>query len=124
MRDLLAQKEQEWEAKLDRGAGGRSGTWPSCEKERAYSSLQNYLAQAMMENGEHIAPRATAPGRLATPSRRSMPPSPSWLPSPDEIAGETQQRRRQSRAGSDPQDHLSTLGPSWMSRDDTLVYGR
>jgi hypothetical protein len=57
LRDLIAKKDQEWEAKLEQERQDREKALALLEQERRHASLQNYLAQRMMESGELIAPQ-------------------------------------------------------------------
>ena len=56
LRDLIAKKDEEWEAKLEAERQERQKALALVEQERRHSGLQNYLAQRMMEQGEFIAP--------------------------------------------------------------------
>jgi hypothetical protein len=56
LRDLIAQKDTEWEQKLADERQERERALALLEQERRHASLQNYLAQRMMEEGEFIAP--------------------------------------------------------------------
>ena len=57
LRDLIARKDDEWEAKLQAERDERERALALLEQERRHAGLQNYLAQKMMEHGEQIAPQ-------------------------------------------------------------------
>jgi TolA-binding protein len=57
LRDLIARKDEEWEAKLATERAERERALALVEQERRHASLQNYLAQRMMQDGELIAPQ-------------------------------------------------------------------
>jgi hypothetical protein len=90
MRDLLAQKEQEWEQKLADERAEREKALAILDQERKYAGLQNYLAQRMMAEGERIAPQLRR--LVAGNSEEEIDASIAQLAAiTDEIAGETQQ---------------------------------
>jgi hypothetical protein len=57
LRDLIAKKDQEWEAKLEQEHQDREKALALLEQERRHAGLQSYLAQRMMEEGETIVPQ-------------------------------------------------------------------
>lgn len=57
LRDLIAKKDIEWEAKLEEERQARQQALALVEQERRHAGLQSYLSQQMMEKGELIAPQ-------------------------------------------------------------------
>ena len=57
LRDLIAKKDEEWEAKLAAEREERQKALALVDLERRHAALQNYLAQRMLDAGEMIAPQ-------------------------------------------------------------------
>lgn len=57
LRELIARKDSEWEARLAEERAERERALAILEQERRYANLQNYLASRMMTDGERIAPQ-------------------------------------------------------------------
>jgi hypothetical protein len=57
LRDLIAKKDDEWEAKLQAEREEREKALALLEQERRHAGLQTYLSQRMMEEGETIVPQ-------------------------------------------------------------------
>lgn len=56
LRDLIAKKDQEWEARLESERQEREKAFAMLEQERRHASLQTYLSQRMAIEAEEIAP--------------------------------------------------------------------
>lgn len=57
LRDLIAKKDVEWEEKLAQERAERERTLAILDQERRHASLQNYMSQRMVDEGERIAPQ-------------------------------------------------------------------
>ena len=57
LRELITRKDQEWEQRLADERAEREKALAVLEQERRHASLQNYLAQKMLQEGDRIVPQ-------------------------------------------------------------------